>query len=257
VDSAWARDYGPLQVRTPDRGVIWLDAPYTESRPKDDVIPAKLAARLPARTESLGWAIDGGAIASNGEGLCVMTHEYAQGIDLAFGDDPTTIEVLDIVGCPHFVLVPALSQEETKHVDLFLQFIEPDVVVVGEFDRDEAPEDALRMDIAIDGLIRGANRGGLDLVIVRVPTPAPEGNIYRSYVNFFRTADLLLVPRYLEVPDLLERAAYDVLDEVMPGLDLVPIPSDDIVEYGGALHCTTLGLAISTAEWPTTALNEK
>ena len=35
TNDAWIRDYGPLQVETPD-GVLWLDTRYLHDRPADD-----------------------------------------------------------------------------------------------------------------------------------------------------------------------------------------------------------------------------
>lgn len=41
LDSGWVRDYGPLQVLTPE-GLEWLDAGYYPERSADDDLPLRL-----------------------------------------------------------------------------------------------------------------------------------------------------------------------------------------------------------------------
>jgi agmatine/peptidylarginine deiminase len=44
------------------------------------------------------------------------------------------------------------------------------------------------------------------------------------------------------VPLWLEKEAYDALSASMPGVELVPVPADDMIELEGAVHCLALGL---------------
>ena len=236
VDSPWVRDWGPLQMR--DGGIPrWLDAPYAVARPWDDMAPQAMAEFMSTDVFAIDASIDGGAIASNGEGLCVSTIEYFD----SYVGDPTAID-LGGLGCHVLALVPALRDEPTMHIDLLLQFVEPGVVALAEIEQDLDPDNAMRLAQAAATLKDAAATMRLPLSIERVPMPPPEGEMFRSYTNFFRTADSVLIPTYDRVDDALEEAAHDVLQSVMPEARFIPIPSERMTAEGGAIHCLTLGL---------------
>lgn len=242
VDSVWARDYAPLQVREQDAGLIWLDSPYDDERPLDDDVPSHLERWAATEIERMVYSIDGGAIASNGDRLCVSTLEYFLENDIDWRNQDELDPLLSQIGCQTMVLVPALVGEETRHVDVFLQFVEPDVVVISSYDRERDPDDAARTDVAAAAVLKAARRMGKELTVVRVPAPSPRGRDYPTYVNFLRLSDVALVPSYAEVGFALEMEAYDALQEAMPGVELLAIPADEPVDFGGAVHCLTWGL---------------
>ena len=239
VDSAWIRDYGPLQARTTSGSMLWIDAPYADDRPLDDDVPALFAATLDVAVEPTWASIDGGAIASNGAQLCVSTVEYFDKMEIT-----GTRRLSAQLGCATLVLVPALSDEGTKHVDLFLQFVEPTVALLARFDPDEAPLDARRMDRAEAAIAKAASDMDLDLTIERIDLPPPDGDLYPSWLNYFRLAGVVLVPSYAGVDRGLQAAAHERLTALMPTATLVSIPSDELLAYGGAVHCLVHGIAL-------------
>ena len=89
---------------------------------------------------------------------------------------------------------------------------------------------------------------GQGLEVVRVPLVA-DGGAYFAYLNGTRIDDVYLVPSYRAVPRALQRRAYKALQAAMPGVTLVPVPSDEMVELGGAVHCITLGLSWASGRW--------
>lgn len=242
VDSSWPRDYGPLQVREARGSVTWLDALYTVDRPKDDELPAHLADWFGASVRPIEHSIDGGALASNGQGLCVSTGEYFELADIDTTDEPLLQELMDALGCEVLALVPALAHEDTKHVDLVMQFLSPTEVVVARFDPAKAPEDARRADRAVDVLRRTAAAMGLPLTIERIDSPPAQHDQYPSYVNFLQVDGYLLVPSYTSVSRELERRALRRLAELVPDKAVIPIPADEVLPHGGAIHCLTWGM---------------
>jgi len=241
VDSVWARDYAPLQAWGRD-GLVWLDSQYTDNRPLDDAVPEQLARWTKTPLEPLPYTLDGGAVASNGEQFCVATLDYfaASGID--WHDSATTTALLAQIGCHSLVLTPALSEEETKHADAFLQFISPSVVAISSYDPATDPVDAARMDVAAQAVEAAASAASRPLRVVRVPALSPEGSEYPSYTNFLALGPVALVPSYGDTPRERERAAFDVLSQAMEGVELVAVPADSPSDYGGAVHCLTWGL---------------
>jgi agmatine/peptidylarginine deiminase len=241
VDTAWVRDYGPLQTTDADGRIIWLDSDYS-SRPEDDIVPRKLAKRFDVPLELLPEGIEGGAIVSNGSGLCVSTVEAFDANAITTNDSDATDALLGQIGCQALALVPALAEEKTKHADMFVQFLEPDTAAVASFDPMAAPRDAARMDEAVGLLRQAASQLGMSLNIIRIPHPAPAEDTYASYINGLRVGDTFLIPEYSSVDLADEARAYEAFAEHLPNLRLVPIASDDIIELNGAVHCVTLGL---------------
>ena len=238
TDSAWIRDFGPLQARQSD-ALVWLDMPYATARPLDDAAPSALAELFGRAAEPLPVSFDGGALASNGEGLCATTEDFLEKWKITPAERN---ELVDALGCRVLARLPALAHETTKHVDLFLQFAEPTVAMLAEFDPHEARLDAARMDRAAHALTAAAADAALELTIVRVPVPAARWDGYRPYVNLVRLPDRALVPTFADVVADREAAAFAALQDAMPAAELVGIPADPMRGYGGALHCMTLPL---------------
>jgi agmatine/peptidylarginine deiminase len=192
--------------------------------------------------ENVNWGLQGGAIIGNGFGLCASTIEAFQ----QYGIDPEEPDVIDPlltqIGCSVLALVPALANEETKHIDMFAQFTAPDSVVIATVDERVSPDDAERLDSATWGLIQAAAVFGIELKVDRIPLPVGKKNLYYSYINGLRLADTFLVPSYKSVPPEEERNAYRALASAIPGISLVAVPADTMIELYGAVHCLSLGL---------------
>jgi agmatine deiminase len=76
--------------------------------------------------------------------------------------------------------------------------------------------------------------------IVEIPMPAPvlfEGRrLPASYGNFYIANRLVLVPVFNDPND---RVALNLLAEVFPAREIVPIYSGDLIWGFGAMHCMT------------------
>ncbi len=241
IDSPWIRDYGPQETTDAMGRRIWLDTDY-EPRAQDDVVPKTLAERFGVTRERIRLNLDGGALASNGQGLCVSTTEIFQDSGLIHADEGGVEGLLLQLGCQVLALVPALAREETHHTDMFMQFLSANRVALAKYDPKWAPEDAERMTEAAHILKRAASVLGLLLEIIRVPHPPPEGERYYSYLNSLRLKSVLLVPHYEGVHPEEEFLAYAALKRALPRDRLIPIPADEMLDLQGAVHCVTLGL---------------
>lgn len=248
LDSDWVRDFGPLQVEVDGEGLLWLDGAYYLDRPLDDAVPVLLGEALRVPVESLDLPIEGGAIISNGQGLCASTLESFEvfGLDVSDPDARMLLEeLLDQLGCQAWALVPALRHDPTSHVDMLAQFLDPHRVLVAEVEPAEAPEDAARLDEAVRGLELAAEALGQPLEVIRVPTPVDVGQkLYFTYVNGTRLGESFLVPSYEATAVADEERAYLTLERALGNVELVPIPADEFIALNGAVHCLTLGVAL-------------
>jgi len=241
VDTPWIRDWGPIQVER-DARPLWLDSDYEDDeRVRDDVGPQLLASTYRGTLTPLTWALDGGAMVSNGAGLCVLTLEYIEEEELELEADDIGA-MLARLGCRATALVPTLIHDSTKHADMIMQFTAVDRVMIAEIvgDDDEHGEDSVRMDAAVHGVRLAAAALDLELEVVRVPTPTSERS--HSFVNGVRLADRYLMPSYPELDETLNLAAWSAVQTAMDEVPVVPIDASELIELGGALHCMMLGL---------------
>lgn len=253
TDSIWVRDWGPLQLASRDLvdgplgpvsglggQALWLDADYIdEEREHDDDAPLALALARGVAIVALPHEIDGGAFISNGQGLCVLTFGYLE--FEGYGDGELE-EMLGLLGCSVTAIVPTLLREETKHADMIAQFVSPTRVLLAEIDPDLDLEDSLRLDEADLGLRRAGAALGLDLEVVRVPTPPTTKAVTRSYVNGLRLADRYLMPSYPRKYRSADREARAAIEGALDGVEVVLVSVEELVELGGALHCAALGV---------------
>lgn len=247
VESPWIRDYGPFEVRDLQGRHTYLDAGYS-SRPGDDPLPEELSHVLGVPVENLPEELDGGAVVANGRGFCVSTVE-AFALHNLPADDPTFMDLLQQqMGCEILTLVPALSEDETKHVDMFLQFVSPSRAILAKMD--PRTEDGMRLNAAARLLREAALRRGLPLEIVRVPMVMQGPGVYLTYVNGLQVGDRYLVPRFRNSPPGLEASAWEALARAMPERHLIPISADDMIVLNGAIHCITLGLSSGEVQIP-------
>ncbi len=248
-DSPWVRDYGPLQTHELAAGPLWLDFGYTWHRPQDDQLPSVLSSRLQARLENPGFDLDGGAVISNGQGLCALTRTSL--LDAGFANPASDeLEVfLAGLGCHATAVLPAVPGEPTGHVDVVAQFLATDLAMVARMDPSTDPDLARALDGVADHLAATAEVADYPLQIVRVPL-GTSGDTFFSYVNATRLEGRLLVPRFNELPDALEHEAHAALARALPDVSIVPIDADVMVRRGGAIHCVTLGLGPTRGEAP-------
>lgn len=239
LDTVWIRDFGPLQVKTALGRTIWLDPVYGE-RLQDDQLPVRLGALMGVPVEELPIMLDGGAIASNGEGLCLMTRDYVDEQGIGVHEAEFRDELMPQIGCRLMVFVPALASDPTLHIDVFAQFVSPRRILFAESDPDS--EDGHRLATGAEILQQVSDLYGLGLELVRVPIEPVGNGEYRTAVNGLNLGDRFLYPVFEAGDRRIQVQARQALRRALPGVRLIPIPADRPVEHNGAVHCLTLGL---------------
>jgi agmatine/peptidylarginine deiminase len=242
VDTPWARDWGPLQLSQAGAG-LWLNADYDDDeRARDDDAPLLLGSHYRAPLDDLDWPLDGGAFVSNGAGLCVLTREYVE----EQARDEDLVDMLGQLGCRATAVIPTLVHEPTKHADMVVQFVSRERAMIAQV-RDpgegDPSEDELRLSAAEAGLRRAAAVLGITLELVRVPTPPVRaGGRPYSYVNGLHLADRYLMPSYPTLGRAWEEPARAAVQAALGEIPVVPVDASSMIDSGGAIHCTALGL---------------
>lgn len=125
------------------------------------------------------------------------------------------------------------------HVDDITRFVSPDTVVTC-VDADPASENYAALRENIRRLRDAVTEDGKPLVTIDLPMPAPvyfEGRrLPASYANFYVANGIVLVPVFNDPND---RVALDILADVFPDRDIVPIYCGDLIWGFGAIHCMT------------------
>jgi agmatine/peptidylarginine deiminase len=181
---------------------------------------------------------------SNGSGLCAITRTSLIDADLP-GPNADTLELfLASLGCHATAVLPGIPEETTGHADVVVQFLAANLAMVAWVDPEEAGELSRDLDQAAEHLATAAELGDYELQIVRIPIVV-VGETFYSYVNLARLRSRILVPRFNNIAEEIEQSAYATLEAAVPGVSLVPIDADTMIQLGGAVHCVTLGLGPS------------
>ena len=235
VDSIWMRDYGPLGVVTGTGARATVDPRYYWGRWMDDYFPTALAGARGQSVTRPPIEMEGGNFLSDGAGRCVTTDANTWR-NAAFGYTEADIKDLfrAYYGCQQTTIVPAMENEGTGHVDMSVHITAPGEVIVGKYSANDDYTNAQRLDVT------AARLEASGFLVRRVGMPRNGGQtVFRSYTNALAVNGKVLVPVYA-ADTRFEAATLDVFAEAYPGRDIVPIPSDGIIQMAGAVHCVTM-----------------
>jgi hypothetical protein len=148
----------------------------------------------------------------------------------------------DYLGTDSLTIVEPTPGEMTKHIDMYAKLLNDTLFIVAEYENPEDgwPGDYERLNELAAELDALQNMDGRDFEVARIPLlPLDTSGPYRvskTYTNALIVNELVLVPIY-EHP--LDETALQLYRDLMPGYEVVGIDSRFIIEYLGAVHCTT------------------
>jgi agmatine deiminase len=250
TNDAWLRDTGPIVIeecfadgRRARRALAFgFNAWGGKYPPWDrDVEVAPQAARaagLPLVRAD--FVLEGGSIDGNGRG-CVLTTEACL---LNPNREPgRTREQMEArlarwLGARQVLwLGDGIEGDDTDgHVDDIARFVDAGTVVAAVADASDA--DAAPLAENLRRLRSMRDQDGKPLGVVPLPMPPPHHidgqRCPASYANFYLANGVALVPVFGAASDA---RALDVLRELLPGRDVVGIPSRFLVLGLGSVHC--------------------
>ena len=251
-DDTWLRDSGPVTLRRSDRLQLldfrfnaWGDK-FASSR--DDRLIENLFARdlfRDARRERVDFALEGGAIETDGAGTLLCTWQCLRtrhpeldraGIEARLR---ATLHQQRVLWLEH----GALQGDDTDaHIDTLARFAAPDAIVYQACDD---PSDAHFADLQHMAQELAALRTpeGKPYRLFALPWAQPiidEGRrLAASYANFLIVNGAVLMPAYGDPADAV---ATTVLENAFPGRQIVPVPCRPLIWQNGSLHCLTMQL---------------
>ena len=253
-DRVWLRDSSPTWVEHGGRAelVNWQFngwAKYDNYARDEQVGTAVqsitgIARSEPTRPDGTRMVLEGGAIDTDGAGTMLTTEECllspiqernpgmsAEEYEAAFREWLGIRETIWLgEGC--------VGDDTHGHVDDIARFVAPGVIVLA-YEEDPADENHARSaDNYRRLMLAGGERGALK--VVKLPFPRPVimngERLPASYANFYIANGVVIVPTF---NDRNDRAAMNILAELMPDRDVIGIHAVDLVWGLGTLHCLT------------------
>ncbi len=244
-DTVWVRDFGPVFVRSYHSGLIALDFDYTRrsgdaGRRLDDAAAIGLAQQLNVPVGRVPFEIEQGDLLSSGSGLLVTTTRLFNN-NISRGFDAQTIDksLSRMFGCETIVVLEPLQHEPTGHVDVFACLVDPQTIVLGEYQASEDPENARVLQRNAD-LLSTVRLPGGPLRVVRLPMSGRSDDVWRTYTNVVFANGTLLVPQYEDAAR--DAAALAAFQRLLPAWQTVGVSAGSLIARDGALRCITLNV---------------
>jgi agmatine deiminase len=248
---AWCRDHGPIFVvrDRPVRERALLDFRFDNWGRKypgfelDDAVPRHVEKILGLPRFPCDVVLEGGAIDGDGRGTVLTTESCLLNPNRGPGRTRERMERLlaDQLGARSVLwLGEGIEGDDTDgHVDDVARFVAPGVVVAAVADDASDPNHApLAENLRRLRAMRDA--AGAPLRVVELPMPARlvrDGlRSPASHANFYLANGVALVPTFGGASDA---RALAILGELLPGREMVGIPSGELVSGFGAVHCVT------------------
>jgi agmatine deiminase len=189
--------------------------------------------------------LEGGSIDVNGRGTLLTTEECL--LSKIQQRNPSMARAhyekifADYLGAPHVIwLGRGIFGDDTHgHVDDLTRFVSADTVVtMVELNSKDVNHAPLRANLR--RLQASRDQDGKPLNIVEIPMPQPiifeKRRLPASYANFYIANGAVLAPVFNQPND---RIALNILAELFPSREIVPIYSGDFIWGLGAMHCMT------------------
>ncbi len=252
-DDTWLRDSGPITLRRAGGGFQLLDFRFTGWGGKfeaslDDQLVGVLhdaGAFNDADVHSIPFALEGGAIDTDGEGTLLTTwqclHERHPERDRASlgADMAQWMHQERVLWLDHGYLE---GDDTDAHVDTLARFASADSIVYQGCDD---PQDSHYAELQAMGAELAAlrTRDGRPYRLFPLPWAQPVIDAGRrlaaSYANFLIVNGAVLMPAY---GDPADAAARDVLARAFPDREIVQVPCRPLIWQNGSLHCITMQL---------------
>ena len=189
--------------------------------------------------------LEGGSIEVNGRGTLITTEECllsrVQQRNPGFRREDYEQIFTKYLGIRHVIwLGRGIAGDDTHgHIDDITRFVSPSkIVTMVEPNRNDKNHNPLAQNLR--RLKSATDQDGKRFEVVELLMPAPvifEGRrLPASYGNFYIANGIVLVPVFNDPND---RVALNLLAELFPTREIIPIYSGDLIWGFGAMHCMT------------------
>jgi len=189
--------------------------------------------------------LEGGAVDVDGEGTlmttesCLLEGSRARLRSLGQAGAETVLSNYLGVRRVLWLRTGIVGDDTSGHIDDFVRFVRPAVVVLCREPKSRDPNHSLLED-ARERLETARDARGRKLEVIELPMPEPRAfrgqRLPASYANFYIANGCVLVPTFNDVND---RRALGIVGELFPDRRVVGIYAGDLVLGLGTIHCST------------------
>ncbi|HHH20782.1 MAG TPA: agmatine deiminase family protein [Nitratifractor sp.] len=254
-NDTWTRDYGALSIEDSGQKRL-LDFTFNGWGGKyeaglDNQVNRFLAGKGffgGTELESIDFELEGGSIESDGAGTLLTTKSCLLNRNRNGGLGQSEAEEIlgEYLGAKRVLWVENsyLEGDDTDgHIDMLARFVSTDTIAYSkcEDSSDSHYKSLQEMERELKSF-RQANGAPYNLVPLPFREPIyKDGNrLPASYANFLITNKAVVLPTYESKQD---RVAVEVLKELFPSREIIPVPSLNLIEQGGSIHCSTMQIS--------------
>lgn len=262
MDDSWIRDNGPIFVRD-DQGrvapVRFRFNAWGEKFPpwdRDAEVPVRVAEAWGCRLYEASFVLEGGAFNTDGEGTILTTEQcllHNRNLGMSRRDYERGFRewlgVEKVIWLPFGLLEDSGPLSTDGHLDDVAQFLAPGLVVAQGCPPDNPNHSRFRENLEVLREATDAQGRQIEVVeLTQLPytrgmglgeelrVPGSSTRMPAPYVNMVFVNGAVLLPR-LDAPG--EEAAYGIIADLLPGREVVGLPTDWSAFGGGGLGCIT------------------
>ena len=253
IDDGWFRDNGPSFVIDGKGNMIGVNWDFNGwgAKPgvpfaRDRAVTKVILERKGITRVAASLILEGGSFHVDGEGTLLTTEQCLLNPNRNPGLSKGEIEehLKNYLGVDKVIwLKQGVVDDMTDgHIDLLAAFVEPGVVLALGCDNSaDANYDTIQENLEI---LRGSRDAkGRAFEVIEVPQPPAAYNeatgtrLGLSHLNFYLANGGLILPDFGNRES--DAAAQGLFREVFKDLEIVPVPSRDLLYAGGNIHCIT------------------
>ncbi len=252
-DDTWLRDSGPVTLKAADGTFQLTDFRFTgwggkfDAGQDDALVAGLIGAGVFGRAthKRVDWALEGGAIESDGAGTvlttwrCLVQRHPGQSREEMSTMLRESLHASRILWLDHGYLE---GDDTDAHIDTLARFAPNDRIVFQACDdTSDVHYHELQQMAAELAALRTTD--GRPYQLHPLPWPRPifdQGRrLAASYANYLIINDAVLVPAY---GDPADAEAAQIIGAAHPGREVVQIPCRPLIWQNGSLHCITMQL---------------
>jgi len=253
-NDTWLRDSGPITLQLADGSFELMDFRFTGwggkfAATRDDQLVSALyqanILRTDTRLHSVDFALEGGAIETDGNGTLLTTWHCLHARHPHCSRDQLNQQLCQFLAQQRVLWLEngALQGDDTDaHIDTLARFAAPDCIVYQACDQ-HADSHYTPLQAMAQELMALRTPQGQPYRLYALPWPQPivenGRRLAASYANFLIINGAVLMPAY---GDPADQQALSVLARAFRQHEIIPIDCRALIWQNGSLHCITMQL---------------
>ena len=222
----WCRDYMPIQLEKSKFVQFRYEPSYLIDYPELRSMPKEVLKSNGITAQFSDINLDGGNVVRWKDKVILTERVFAENQI----DATTLTHKLETLFEANVYFIPDISGDMTGHADGHVRFIDGNTVLVNELNSEYKYWQ--------EGFLKMIKRAKLDFVEMPWFVPRDKRSAIGIYVNYLEVCDLILFPVF-DVPNNRDQEALQVIQDVFPWREIVPININEIGQHGGLLNCVT------------------